>query len=160
MVCESTTTKKTEETICGNTSNFVYVRSKEHSWVPARVLETKEKEAIVQLLNYRDEQSILSCNDGRIAGSVEMSVQLNDYPAQSLPLQNVNEDGSLIQVEDMVDLSFLHEVSMAGMDIFDMLAGVKANLTPLKFFLHRLPFSTISNRAISMAFPTQEPVTL
>jgi hypothetical protein len=37
-------------------------------------------------------------------------VKLKDYQNSSLPLQNVGADGSLKEVDDMVDLPYLHEV--------------------------------------------------
>ena len=41
----------------------------------------------------------------------KMTVEMKDYPNSALPLQNVDEHGNLNEVEDMVDLPFLHEVS-------------------------------------------------
>jgi hypothetical protein len=82
----------------------VYVHSKEHAWLPARVLESNETEARVQVFEPNEQkhgQGESSINGSR---SVERVVQLKDYPENSLPLQNVNECG------DMIDLPFLHEV--------------------------------------------------
>jgi hypothetical protein len=66
---------------------------------------------------YRSEQDI-QCDAGRTAKRFDtMSMDLSDhakysalYPNQHLPLQNVNQEGELQVVEDMVDLPFLHEV--------------------------------------------------
>ena len=78
----------------------VYVRSDEHAWLPARLLEQSSdgKEAVVQVFDLEDE------NSSATPQSRQMVVQLEDYPPQcALPLQNVNEYG------DMIDLPFLHE---------------------------------------------------
>jgi len=94
-----------------NTSNHVYVRSKEYAWVPARLLEAVGTTATVSIPHYKDEQSIQS-DGGRGAKRFEKAtVELSDYPAGALLLQNVDEEGHLKEVEDMVDLPFLHEVS-------------------------------------------------
>jgi hypothetical protein len=93
-----------------NTSNYVYIRSEEYAWIPGRVLETNATTALVSLPQYRDEQQIAS-DGGRSAQRYEkVSIALADYPNQALPLQNVDEEGKLREVEDMVDLPFLHEV--------------------------------------------------
>ena len=44
------------------------------------------------------------------------TIQLKDYPHNTLLLQNVDEEGQLNQVEDMVDLAFLHEVRTSSME--------------------------------------------
>jgi hypothetical protein len=38
-------------------------------------------------------------------------VKLSDYISNVLPLQNVSSSGNLREVDDMVDLAYLHEVS-------------------------------------------------
>lgn len=96
------------------TSNNVYVLSKDHSWVPARVLEYKEggKEIEVSIPQFKEEDLIQS-DGGRNSTNKRTTeiVKLAGYPNKSLPLQNVDEQGNLQEVEDMVDLPFLHEVS-------------------------------------------------
>lgn len=93
--------------------SHVYVRSKEHYWVPARVVGDANDAAdrlVVSVPIYPNEQSILS-DGGKGAISYERrTVDLKDYPNKVLPLQNVNEIGSLNEEGDMVDLPFLHEV--------------------------------------------------
>lgn len=42
---------------------------------------------------------------------IDLTKETAKYPSQHLPLQNVNNEGELQVVEDMVDLPFLHEVS-------------------------------------------------
>jgi myosin-5 len=98
-----------------STSNHVYIRSKEHAWVPCRLLETNIESgtATVSVQVFSDEQSILSGNSA--AGSKRTSlekVRLSEYLNNALPLQNVDEDGNLKAVRDMVDLSFLHEAAI------------------------------------------------
>lgn len=92
------------------TSNNVYVLSEDYGWVPARVIESTDTEATVSIPQYKDEQSIQS-DGGRLAeGSDRKTIKLNAYPNKALPLQNVDERGVIKEVEDMVDLPFLHEV--------------------------------------------------
>ena len=82
-------TKENEEAGSG----FVYIHSEEQVWTPARLLRTNAKNAKVEL-----------------EGGEVRTVDLSDYPNNVLPLQNVNETGELNEVEDMVQLPFLHEV--------------------------------------------------
>jgi myosin-5 len=101
------------------TSNYVYILSDEYSWIPARRLldgshdeEDEITTATVSVPRYKDEQSIVS-DGGRAAKSFDQrKVSLNKYPNEALPLQNVNEEGKLLVVEDMVDLPFLHEAAI------------------------------------------------
>ena len=102
------------------TSNYVYVLSDEYAWLPARVVEytqsgdgtnAKDLQANVSIPVYKNEDSIQSGPQSSQGKSTMRTVQLADYPSRSLPLQNVNEEGRLQEVEDMVDLPFLHEVS-------------------------------------------------
>jgi hypothetical protein len=111
----TTATSSTSDAVAAaasvNTSNHVYVMSDDSSWVPARLLELHADTATVSIPIYRDEQSIQS-DGGRAAyKSQEKTIQL--VGGTSLLLQNVNEDGRLIEVNDMVDLPFLHEVCTA-----------------------------------------------
>lgn len=98
-------------------SNYVYILDPEHSWVPAQVTD-RSAVAVIHLSvpRYRTEQDV-RCDGGRTARSFEkVRVDLADprnsapYPNRHLPLQNVNNEGELQVVEDMVDLPFLHEV--------------------------------------------------
>lgn len=95
-----------------STSNHVYVLHDDYAWVPARVLETTETTALVSIPEYKDEQLIQS-DGGRAAKKfTKRQILLSDYPNAALLLQNVSEEGLLKEVEDMVDLPFLHEVSI------------------------------------------------
>jgi hypothetical protein len=128
-------------------SNYVYIQSDDYAWLPARVVEqgTEGDTVTVQVPVYKSERQMRS-DGGRSATSFRKQViTLADYPNAALPLQNVNEQGQLLMVEDMVDLPFLHEVSQEGLD------GIKGrrkarmcqgfqNLTPVLFFCSAFPF--------------------
>lgn len=89
-----------------NTSNHVYIASEEYAWIPARVVEfVDEQHAVVSIPQYRDEQSIQS-DGGRNAKRFEKKT----VPLSKMLLQNVDDEGQLKVVDDMVDLPFLHEV--------------------------------------------------
>ena len=89
------------------TSHHVYVKSKEYSWLPARLVDVNDNEATVQLFEHSNEQEI---GYGRRRKISHHTVKLDDYPNRALPIQNTNADGVLHEVPDMVDLAFLHEV--------------------------------------------------
>jgi hypothetical protein len=97
-------------------NNYVYILDKQYSWIPAIVAERKNETLNITVPQYKSEQAI-QCDGGRTASRFEkQTVDFNDvktlalYPSKHLPLQNVNHEGELQMVEDMVDLSFLHEV--------------------------------------------------
>ena len=94
------------------TANHVYILDEENSWVPAQVLERPSStSAVVSVPQYANQQQIV-CDGGRTARRfVKQNVDLTKYPNNALPLQNVDAEGRLQVVEDMVDLPFLHEVS-------------------------------------------------
>ena len=91
--------KKTEDGIESpiKAKKNVFIRSDEHAWLPARIVEQTAEEAVVQVFDLED--------GPRGSTRREITVQLQDYPPQNaLPLKNVNEYG------DLIDLPFLHEV--------------------------------------------------
>jgi hypothetical protein len=96
------------------TANHVYVLDPEQlqSWIPAQVISHKGKEeALLSIPQYINPQAIV-CDGGRAARRfTKQTVDLTTYPNHALPLQNVDGEGRLQVVEDMVDLPFLHEVS-------------------------------------------------
>eukprot|EP00529_Nitzschia_sp_RCC80_P002838 CAMPEP_0113441010 /NCGR_PEP_ID=MMETSP0014_2-20120614/854_1 /TAXON_ID=2857 /ORGANISM="Nitzschia sp." /LENGTH=1701 /DNA_ID=CAMNT_0000331825 /DNA_START=113 /DNA_END=5219 /DNA_ORIENTATION=+ /assembly_acc=CAM_ASM_000159 len=100
-------------------NNYVYILDKEYSWVPAMVTERiNETTMNLSIPKYKTEQAI-RCDGGRTASRFEkQTIDLNDpktvalYPNKHLPLQNVNHEGELQVVEDMVDLPFLHEAAI------------------------------------------------
>jgi hypothetical protein len=115
-------------------SNFVYIHSKEHTWTPARVIQIDGETATVQVP--------IDVHLSTIGATKEETVKLSDYPSKVLPLQNVNQDGCLNEVEDMVDLPFLHEVRQnEGSRVLRIILGLQ-KLTRL-LFAPRLRFSTI-----------------
>ena len=120
------------------TSNNVYVLSEEHAWVPARVVTTNGDTATVSIPLYKDEQLIQSDGGHYAKGFERKDISLNEYSGKVLPLQNVDEHGVLKQVQDMVDLPFLHEVSRKMND----LSKSRWNLFLLSSLV-RLPFCII-----------------
>ncbi|KAL3923818.1 MAG: hypothetical protein SGILL_001422 [Bacillariaceae sp.] len=107
-------------------SNYVYILDPVHSWIPAQVVDRKGgdddgKQQVIHLSvpQYKTEQAIES-DGGRTAKSFKkMEIDTSDPKAikmmdhqQHLPLQNVNNQGELQVVEDMVDLPFLHEAAI------------------------------------------------
>ena len=94
------------------TANHVYILHPEHAWIPAQVVERPTPtSAVVSVPLYSQQQAIV-CDGGRTARKWDkLTIQLEDYPNHALPLQNVDGQGTLQVVEDMVDLPFLHEVS-------------------------------------------------
>lgn len=93
------------------TANHAYLLDPVDSWIPCQVVERKSTaEVVVSIPEYRNQQAI-KCDGGRSAlRKKNQTINLTRYPNQALPLQNVDEDGRLKQVEDMVDLPYLHEV--------------------------------------------------
>ena len=98
------------------TANFVYLRSAKHAWIPAKVVDQPDNNdhdetvLTVRIPVYKNEQLIVS-DGGRTALRFRKeTIRLAEYTNQALPLQNVDEHGKLLVVEDMVDLAFLHEV--------------------------------------------------
>jgi myosin-5 len=81
----------------------VFVRSEEHVWLPARIVEQTDEEAVVQVFDL-DPDGRLQMKTNTNTKREQVRVCLADYPPQNaLPLKNVNEYG------DMIDLPFLHE---------------------------------------------------
>ena len=93
-------------------TNHAFIRSKDHSWVPAIVTSNNGKVAEVKIPHYKTQQAI-KCDAGASAvkGFESQTVDLADYPNNALPIQNVNDHGSLNEIPDMVHMPFLHEVS-------------------------------------------------
>ena len=112
---QTNSTTTTAAAAAVNTSNHVYIRSTDYAWVPARLLESDgATTATVSVPLYASEQDIQSDGGRGARRSETRSVQLADYPSGALLLQNVDEEGHLREVQDMVDLPFLHEVSSVG----------------------------------------------
>jgi len=98
-----------------STDSHVYIKSKDHEWVPAVLVETDgKKQAIVQVQKYNSEDEMLSGTSSKAGFSKkkEVTINLNDYENRVLPLQNVNDSGRLLDCEDMVNLPYLHEAAI------------------------------------------------
>eukprot|EP00980_Cylindrotheca_fusiformis_P004145 scaffold909_cov135-Cylindrotheca_fusiformis.AAC.2 len=95
----------------GGTSNNVYIRSDEFAWIPARLVSQDAETAKVAIPQYEAEEFIMSDGGKAAVGFKSAVVKLKDYPNMTLPLQNTGSDGTLKEVDDMVDLPYLHEVS-------------------------------------------------
>ena len=91
------------------TSNHVYVKHDEYAWIPARLLEIEGDKATVSIAEIQDENDIHNIHTSNKLQTLQ-TIELKDYENQNLPLQNVDEDGRLRIVQDMVDLPYLHEV--------------------------------------------------
>ena len=75
-----------------SSSQHVYIQDKKHAWVAATQISSTSDEATVKLGNEETRK-----------------VKLSSYKDGNLPLQNVNENGHLIVMEDLCDLPYLHE---------------------------------------------------
>jgi hypothetical protein len=92
----------------------VYLRSADHSWIPALQLKTNDGKAVVSVPKFvKGENDMMSC----LTASKQFPYQANnqvidlkDYPNSVLPMQNVDSNGNLEEYKDMVDLPFMHEV--------------------------------------------------
>lgn len=109
----------------GGTSNNVYVRSDDYAWIPARLVKQGNGEAKVAIPQYASEEQIMSDGGKAAVGFKSAVVKLKDYPNGTLPLQNTTANGTLKEVDDMVDLPYLHEVSHF---LFFIFALVTSNL--------------------------------
>jgi hypothetical protein len=88
---------------------FVYIRDPVYGWRPAIQEGVQGDKAIVTVPEFKDEQSMMSITTAKSKGE-EGQVNLKDYHANVLPLQNVDLNGNLQEFADMVNLPYLHEV--------------------------------------------------
>ena len=92
------------------TDQFVYIQDNNYSWIPALLVEHAKDTATVSIASYDDENEITGdINHNKRTKNV--TVKLKDYPNNVLPLQNV-VDGRVKNVNDMIELSFLHEAAI------------------------------------------------
>lgn len=96
----------------GATGNNVYIRDDQYAWVPARLVDSNKETAKVAIPQYKSEENIASDGGAGAVGFKSAVVQLKDYPGRALPLQNCGKDGKLKEVDDMVDLPYLHEAAI------------------------------------------------
>lgn len=110
------------------TTNRVYIASTDFGWLPAVVIPSTgpTDKVSVEVRDYEEDVSIPYCevscginatNSQKRRGqrnvpSKTIEICLKNYAGAVLPLQNVNEEGKLIEVGDMVDLRFLHEAAI------------------------------------------------
>jgi myosin V len=95
-----------------SSSNHVYIKSEEHGWIPARLLDSSHEKATVSVGVYKSQQDMIT-EAGATSQKNLVTIDLKEYqPSGTLPLQNVDEDGKLKAVADLVDLDFLHEAAI------------------------------------------------
>ena len=99
----------------------VYIRSEEYGWIPARIVEQDKNTAKVAIPQYDSEEHIMSDGGKGAVGFKSAIIKLKDYANNVLPLQNVGADGKLNVADDMVDLPYLHEVSLAVVLLLQLL---------------------------------------
>jgi hypothetical protein len=106
-VCLTKQSKKDEVTP-------VYIRSSEHSWIPALQLKVHPcgTKATAALTKFRDEEGMPHCAKAskKYGYQENQVISLKDYPNNVLPMQNIDCKGCLQDYMDMVDLPFMHEV--------------------------------------------------
>jgi hypothetical protein len=102
----------------GGTSNNVYVMDKEFAWIPSRLISQEGDKAKVEVPTYENETMMLTDGGAGAKKWEEKTISLKFYPGKSMPMQNLNEDGVLNEVEDMVNLPFLHEVRVFAVEEF------------------------------------------
>lgn len=92
--------------------SFVFLKDPEYAWIPAKLIRSSGNVADVEIPEYKDEQSTI-CDGGRTASKmIDAEVDLSDYNQGVLPMQNVNENGTMKVYPDMVELPFLHEAAI------------------------------------------------
>lgn len=94
-------------------SSNVLVKDDTWGWIPGVQRGIDKGKATVDVWTYPNEQSI-ACDGGKGAkGKFEKRViDLKLYADGCLPLQNVDTNGNLTEVCDMVKLPYLHEVRL------------------------------------------------
>jgi hypothetical protein len=124
----------------------VYLKSANHTWVPALQLKVHNGKATVGVPKFNNgESDMMTCakasktfpyHDNQI-------VDLKDYPNGILPMQNVDSNGNLEEYKDMVDLPFMHEVRI---ETASLIRKSKMTLTWFLYnFIYRRRFYSISN---------------
>lgn len=103
----------------------VYIHDKLEAWLPATVIHQEGNKVQVKVFSVAGDQEL---------GTREIS--LLDYPNQTLPLQNVDAAGHLMEMADMVDLPSLHEVrclenSLQYIYIYNSYTNVQMNVLDL-----------------------------
>jgi myosin heavy subunit len=108
----------------GQSQSGVYVRDEHYGWLPARILSSEDETKVVNVevtvpvivprnADSSDEQTDTIPDDCAFSYvKQERKIQLKDYEAETLPLQNMDESGNGIVVPDMCDLPSLHEAAI------------------------------------------------
>ena len=94
----------------GKKVSYVFIRDPDFAWRPAIQEGTQGGKAVVNVPQYRDEQAMMSDGGRSAKTGVQGTVNLKDYHAEVLPLQNVDSNGNCMDFPDMVKLPYLHEV--------------------------------------------------
>lgn len=117
--------------------DFVYIKDKTYSWIPAKVLSREGNSVSVKIeLNQDWNKKTANVNGVSLEDGEERKISLLDYDNNELPLQNVDADGKLIVKPDMVDLKNLNE------------AACLMNLKDRHF--NCIPYSRVGNITIAM----------
>jgi hypothetical protein len=92
-------------------STNVLIKDEKWGWLPGVQRGVDKTTATVDVWTYPNEQAI-ACDNGKGAkGKFETKkINLKEYENECLPLQNVDNNGNLLEVADMVKLPYLHEV--------------------------------------------------
>lgn len=96
-------------------ATHVYLRDEQSCWVPALQVHKHANKAVVVKPIFKREQQMLQCGArDKQKYTREETIDLTSYPNQCLPMQNVDGNGNLEDYKDMVELCFMHEVSVAA----------------------------------------------
>lgn len=100
------------------TVTHVYLRSKEHEWIPALQLKSVNGKATVAVPKFKNEKDMLNCAKAskQFKYNENQVISLADYENGVLPMANVDSDGNPDEYKDMVDLPFMHEVRTISND--------------------------------------------
>jgi hypothetical protein len=91
-------------------STYVYIKDPDCGWRPATLTGSSGDKATVTVPKYADEKFMTSDGGRAAKGTETKTVDLKKYAHKVLPLQNVDNQGQLVEYSDMVKLPYLHEV--------------------------------------------------
>mmetsp|Transcript_24855 Transcript_24855/g.71869 ORF Transcript_24855/g.71869 Transcript_24855/m.71869 type:complete len:1419 (-) Transcript_24855:699-4955(-) len=94
-------------------STCVYVRDDAHGWLPANVLSYDTAAQTAKVVVTIPSSTVGASSASSPATTTEeRQIDLASYDSQTLPLQNVDENGRPIVRDDMCDLPSLHEAAI------------------------------------------------